>query len=367
MKKILLIILAVLICLTACTNRTPIWILPPDVLYPNDKPETPPATEDIWDGTTDTTWYNDTDSSFSLSTATELAGLAELAKTNSFEGKTITLTKDINLDGKEWTPIGTATTPFKGTIEGGNGVKISNLKMTTEIESKNPQDDQKVAGFIGFLAGGAVKNITFTDASISVGENVAAAVVAGFMNGGTIENITVNNADITGEYKSDMGTIAGKLYDAGSITGCTVTGVSIVLDAKNQSYESCNVGGIVGSFSHEGENSDSKTISGNTVNMSGDSSDIFNVINAIAWQDIIPVGGIIGQIGGGTEGTVSGNTLIIANPNQVADGNGGIITGYSQQFYDYEGDNKGICGEKTWTGENADVDGNARVSELSGN
>lgn len=368
MKKILLIILAVLIGLTACTNRTPIWILPPDILYPNDKPETPPATEDIWDGTTkDTSWYNKDDSSFSLSTAAELAGLAGLAKNNSFEGKTITLTKDINLDGKEWTPIGTATTPFKGTIEGGNGVKISNLKMTAEIESNNLQDNQKVAGFIGFLAGGAVKNITFTDASISVGEDVAAAVVAGFMNGGTVENITVNNADITGEYKSDMGTIAGKLYDAGSITGCTVTGISIVLDAKNQSYESCNIGGIVGSFSHEGENSDSKTISGNTVNLSGDSSDIFNVINATAWQDIIPIGGILGQIGAGTQGTVSGNTLIIADVNQIADGKGGIITGYSQQFYDYEGDNKGICGEKTWTGKNADVDGNAKVSELSGN
>ncbi len=369
MKKILLIILAVLIGLTACTNRTPIWILPPDILYPNDKPETPPATEDIWDGTTkDTSWYNKDDSSFSLSTAAELAGLAELAKNNSFEGKTITLTKDINLDGKEWTPIGTATTPFKGTIEGGNGVKISNLKMTAEIESNNLQDNQKVAGFIGFLAGGAVKNITFTDASISVGEDVAAAVVAGFMNGGTIDRVNVNGADINGGNDSDFGTIAGKLYDAGSITNCVVTGTSITLDAGTNDWESCNIGGIVGSFSNEGQQQN-KIISGNVVDLSGDVSDVFKYIgDNSSWdKGSRAIGGIIGQIGGGTQGTVSGNTLIIADVNQIADGKGGIITGYSQQFYDYEGDNKGICGEKTWTGKNAYVDGNAKVSELSGN
>ena len=307
-----------------------------------------PEDEAKWDGTTtDTTWYNETAKSFSLDTASEVAGLAELVKGgNNFEGKTITILNDIDLDGQEWLPIGTEATPFKGTIQGsGNGIKISNLKMTSEISSADT-DGQDVAGFIGFLGGGGVKGITFTGASITVGEDVAAAVVAGFMNGGTIDNVKVDNADIKGEYRSDMGAIAGKLYDAGSVTGCTVTGTSIILDAKNNDWNSCNIGGIVGSFSHEGENV-LKTISGNTVDLSDSPDAVFNIENCTP-DDALPVGGIIGQIGGGTIGEVSGNTLKIADINQIADGKGCIVTGYSQEFYGYS-NNKGICGTKTWT------------------
>ena len=359
MKKTIISVIGIALMLFAVTACRPSYIFVP--FHPDNSSS---VDEPVWDGTTvDTSWYSKSAASFSLSTPAELAGLAKLAEENDFAGKTITLTEDINLGGHEWAPIGTATKPFKGTIEG-NGVKISNLKMTEEIISSNP-DDQKVAGFIGFLAGGGVKGITFTDASISVGQDVAAAVVAGFMNGGSISNVKVDNADINGGYKSDMGTIAGKLYDEGSVTNCEVTGISIILDAEQESYESCNVGGIVGSLSHEGSNSASKTISGNTVNLSGDSNDMINVINATSWGDIIPVGGIIGQIGGETEGTVSGNTLIIADVNQIANGMGGIITGYSQEFSNYS-NNTGKCRNKEWhTGDTAENDGNARVSKLN--
>lgn len=67
-------------------------------------------------GTPDTRWYNGTDTEFGIGTADELAGLAELVNGgNQFIGKTIVLTKDIDLSsygdhwngGKGWTPIGT--------------------------------------------------------------------------------------------------------------------------------------------------------------------------------------------------------------------------------------------------------------------
>lgn len=359
MKKTIISVIGIALMLFAVTACRPSYIFVP--FHPDNSSS---VDEPVWDGTTvDTSWYSKSAASFSLSTPAELAGLAQLAEENDFAGKTITLTEDINLGGHEWAPIGTATKPFKGTIEG-NGVKISNLKMTEEIISSNPDDDQKVAGFIGFLAGGGVKGITFTDASISVGQDVAAAVVAGFMNGGSISNVKVDNADINGGCKSDMGTIAGKLYDKGLVTNCEVTGISIILDAEQGSYESCNVGGIVGSLSHEGSNSASKAISGNTVNLSGDSTDMINVINATSWENIIPVGGIIGQIGVGTKGTVSGNTLIIADVNQIANGKGGVITGYSQEFYGYSS-NAGKCGDKEWhSGDTADNDGTVKVSNL---
>ena len=43
MKKFLIIVLAVLMSLTACTNRTPIWILPPGAFYPEKEPEPDPT------------------------------------------------------------------------------------------------------------------------------------------------------------------------------------------------------------------------------------------------------------------------------------------------------------------------------------
>ena len=303
---------------------------------------------DIWDGSTkDTTWYNRTSTSFSLSTAAELAGLASLVNSGTdFERKTVTLLNDIDLGGFEWTPIGTESTSFKGTIRGeGDGIEIINLKISSEVKSSS-SDGQNVAGFIGFLEGGGIENITFSDASISVGEDVATAVVAGFMNGGTINKVEVNNADIQGEYKSDMGAIVGKLYDSGSVTNCKVIGTSIILDAKNNEWMSCNIGGIVGSFSHVGVQTE-KIISDNVVDLSADPNAIFNIEN-YAQDDALPVGGIIGQIGGGTEGKVSGNTLKIANINQIAEGKGCIVTGYSQEFYGYS-KNTGMCGTKTWT------------------
>lgn len=87
---------------------------------------------DVWDGTDDTSWYeNNKDATeFSIGTAAELAGLAALvngtakdADNNSidavnFSRKTIKLTADIDLGNQAWTPIGTEKNPFKGTFTG---------------------------------------------------------------------------------------------------------------------------------------------------------------------------------------------------------------------------------------------------------
>lgn len=90
-----------------------------------------PATVDVWDKTANTEWYNEESSVFEISTAAQLAGLAQLVNSgNSFSGKTIKLTADIRLNSEDvpvktdsytpnnWTPIGTATNPFKGNVSG---------------------------------------------------------------------------------------------------------------------------------------------------------------------------------------------------------------------------------------------------------
>ena len=77
-------------------------------------------------------WYGDgTATDYYIRTAEELANFAQLVNGgDNFSGKTITLGKNIVLDGSDWTPIGTKDNPFKGTFNGGNGstyYTISNL------------------------------------------------------------------------------------------------------------------------------------------------------------------------------------------------------------------------------------------------
>ena len=75
---------------------------------------------DIWDGTTDTDWYDPSHSEFTIYTAEELAGLAYLVNNgNSFSGKTIYLGNNIDLSGYNWTPIGDDEYyAFAGTFDG---------------------------------------------------------------------------------------------------------------------------------------------------------------------------------------------------------------------------------------------------------
>ncbi len=100
--------------------------------------------------TVDISWYNDNDTEFTLYDAADLNGLAELAKTNTFSGKTIKLGANIALNKADstivkkwvagtvtpsntWTPIGTSTTPFAGTFDG-QGYTISGLYLDTNVE-----------------------------------------------------------------------------------------------------------------------------------------------------------------------------------------------------------------------------------------
>ena len=94
--------------------------------------------QEPWDGTQiDTSWYtgHENDESYTISSAAQLAGLAKLVNNgNTFNGKTIKLGADIDLGGKEWTPIGTDDRPFQGTFDGakesGGNYTLSNLYLS---------------------------------------------------------------------------------------------------------------------------------------------------------------------------------------------------------------------------------------------
>ena len=190
-------------------------------------------------------------------------GLKNIAKLVNEEGKTdinITLTDNIDLTGKEWTPIGTSFgNSYTGTFDGGNhtitgltvtgsneytglfgrigsGGKVMNVVLEdVQIESDNSWGS--VGGVVGYSYG----NIEYCSVSGSVsgsGMNGVAGGVVGFEVGGTItgcsSSATVNAGGVAGG-------IAGETNSGASLTACYATG-----DVTGSGSGTIYAGGVTG-------------------------------------------------------------------------------------------------------------------------
>lgn len=93
------------------------------------------SAEEKWSGTISATPPKNDGNTYHIYTGEELAWVAQQTREGiSFEGKTIILENDIDLDFIPWTPIGFSEfLPFKGTFEG-NGKTITNLMLKNSID-----------------------------------------------------------------------------------------------------------------------------------------------------------------------------------------------------------------------------------------
>ena len=163
--------------------------------------------------------------SYTVYNADGLMNIAELVN----GGKTdinITLTADIDLTGKDWTPIGTDyDNSYKGTFDGG-GHTITGLTFTTNDE---------FAGLFGWLnRAGTVKNVVMEGVQITsnqiYGGSIGGVVGSGW---GTIENCSVS------------GSVSGTVYVGGVVgvqIGGSITGCSSSATVKG----TVDVGGVAG-------------------------------------------------------------------------------------------------------------------------
>ena len=163
--------------------------------------------------------------SYTVYNADGLLNVAELVN----GGKTdinITLEKNIDLTGKDWTPIGTDyDNSYKGTFDGG-GHTITGLTFTTNDE---------YAGLFGWLnRAGTVKNVVMEGVQITshqiYGGSIGGVVGSGW---GTIENCSVS------------GSVSGTVYVGGVVgvqIGGSITGCSSSATVKGM----VDVGGVAG-------------------------------------------------------------------------------------------------------------------------
>ena len=139
--------------------------------------------------------YKDTATTFSVANASDMEKLAELSKSNTFEGKTIIMTDDIDMSSVTgFAGIGSTTSPFKGTFDGQNHT-ISGLTLT----------DVKEMGLFIQINNGTVQNLTLSDANIT-NSGVYCAILAYWLTG----EVNIYNVHI-----KDSSIIAGGNYNGG--------------------------------------------------------------------------------------------------------------------------------------------------------
>jgi hypothetical protein len=163
-----------------------------------------------------------------ITTAEELSNIR-----NNLSGN-YRLMNDIDLASVEWQPIGTATSPFSGTLDG-KDFTISNLIITETHE------------YVGLFANnsGTIKNLNIDHVQINVTGSLSSFIYAGTLvalNSGTIENIVSIDGTLNAKSRSGNPGFIGGLV--GWITGGTLNNIQNNLDI-NSDY-STSLGGIVG-------------------------------------------------------------------------------------------------------------------------
>lgn len=142
-----------------------------------------------------------------------------------------TLTADIDLTGKTWTPIGdgsTSANSYQGTFDG-QGHRIKGLTITTD----NPQGES-AALFYGISGNGEVKNLQLVDVDYDVKQVGASGGIVHINHG------TLTACSVTGTITTARGNPAGiACLNYGTITACwfngTITGTTPSNIATNNS------------------------------------------------------------------------------------------------------------------------------------
>ena len=186
---------------------------------------------------------------YQISSAGELANLAKMVSGGeTYESTYFELTADIDLGGKEWTPIGTKDSQFAGKLFG-NGNTISNLTV-------GGGDNRGLFSY----SSGEIKNLYLEKIDITTTMN-AGGVCA--FNSGTIEGCGVlsgtiicsnpNGGQLGGICMENSGTIS-RCFSNASVKGATSAGI-VYINRGNGVVQDCyNTGTLEGSSSASGIN-----------------------------------------------------------------------------------------------------------------
>ena len=207
---------------------------------------------DEWDGTADTSWYNETDTEFVITTAEQLAGLAVLVDGgNSFEGKIIKLDSDIDLyvEGDEepisFEPIGSYEydTAFSGTFDG-QGYTISNMYQNGwALENGIYDGDDLGLGLFGKVSNATIRNLKIDKANQPSEFNLIGSVAGAAYGECVFEDISVTNSYM-GNHSYYSGSVVGWASGNHKYINCDIDSTNVI-SSQWGDFNNAN-GGIIG-------------------------------------------------------------------------------------------------------------------------
>ena len=227
---------------------------------------------DNWDGSADTSWYtnHEADTAYSITTAEQLAGLAQLVNTDpgttNFAGKTFYLKNDLDLSGHEWISIGTALGgdypeySFCGVFDG-QGHVISNLySHESYIEGADESHNLLRNALFGSVYNGEVKNLGVANAEIWIApkddSTAGKGILVDWMGKSKITNCWTSGSIYSGtKIEKNIGGIVGITMQGCTISGCystaTLTGnftnsEGYYTEPDSADWPCDTIGGIVG-------------------------------------------------------------------------------------------------------------------------
>ena len=238
------------------------------------EPTEPQETQDTetWGDKADTSWYTSAPgaSEYHISTAEQLAGLAQLVNTapgtTNFAGKTFYLDNDIDLSGHEWISIGTVLGgdypeySFCGVFDG-QGHVISNLySHESDIKGADKTHNLLRNALFGSVYNGEVKNLGVADAEIWIDPKDDSAggkgILVDWMGKSKITNCWTSGSIYSGtKMEKNIGGIVGVTMQGCTISGCystaTLTGNFTNSEGYYKNPDSAtwpcdSIGGIVG-------------------------------------------------------------------------------------------------------------------------
>ena len=273
------------------------------------------TTADVWDGEAiDTSWYNENDTEFTLTTVEQFIGFRALVDGgNTFEGKTVKLATDIDLNNKLFNPIGfgywyeknvvdgiDTNTVFMGTFDGGNHTIYNLYENCWELDPDKTNYGTYTystagAGLFASIKDATIKNIAISGAEV-VFECVDMGVLVGYAQGEChFENIVITNANIA-NYNRYTGGLVGEVSygvdtneDGYSHTFKNITIDSTVTVSGLWGSFGCGMGGVIG-----GKWGEATVLMENVV--SAPVMDVYNdVVSAYQWYAFRGCGMLIGH------------------------------------------------------------------------
>ncbi len=202
---------------------------------------------EAWDGTVSDSFSWGTGSEetpYLIADGADLAYLAtQVRNGNTYEGQYFQITNDINLGGREWTPIGTNQNSFRGILDGA-GHTVANASITV---SSLPDRAYETYGIFASIGGGnartIIRNLEISNINIEITASGNTGSTSGFLRP-TVQQ------DSEGLH---IGTLAGSMYKNASILNVIVKDSIIqdsgVINIYHYPFQ-LSIGGIVGYVSN---------------------------------------------------------------------------------------------------------------------